>query len=62
MSLEPERCQSVQAWGREFDEPILLPGGGKLVTLKDAIAWLAKEVPKSEHGMKEVQAAAHLPH
>jgi hypothetical protein len=46
-------------WGREFDEPILLPGGGKLVTLKDAIAWLAKEVPKSEHGMKQVQAAAH---
>jgi hypothetical protein len=23
------------------------------------IAWLAKEVPKSEHSMKEVQAAAH---
>jgi hypothetical protein len=46
-------------WNHRFDEPILLPGGGKLVTLKDAIAWLAKEVPKSEHGMKPVQAAAH---
>jgi hypothetical protein len=46
-------------WGREFDESIKLPGGGRLVTLKDAIAWLAKEVPKSEHGMKQVQAAAH---
>jgi hypothetical protein len=46
-------------WGREFDEPIPLPGGSKLVTLKDAIAWLAKEVPKTEHGMKQVQAAAH---
>jgi hypothetical protein len=33
--------------------------GRKLVTLEDAIAWLAKEVPKSEHGMNQVQAAAH---
>jgi len=36
-----------------------LPNGKKLLTLKDAIAWLAKEIPKSEHGMKRVQAAAH---
>jgi hypothetical protein len=50
---------SLVSWARRFDEPIPLPGGGKLVTLKDAIAWLAKEVPKSEHGMKQVQAAAH---
>jgi hypothetical protein len=28
-------------------------------SLKDAIAWLAKEIPKSEHGMKQVQAAAY---
>jgi hypothetical protein len=48
-----------KGWSRRFDEPIPLPGGGKPVTLKDAIAWLAKEVPKSEHSMKEVQAAAH---
>jgi hypothetical protein len=46
-------------WSRRFDELIKLPGGGKLFTLKDAIAWLAKEVPQSEHGMKQVQAAAH---
>jgi hypothetical protein len=46
-------------WSRRFDEPITLPDGKKLATLKDAIAWLAKEVPKSEHDMKEVQAAAH---
>ena len=46
-------------WSTRFAPPIKLPGGGKLVTLKDAIAWLAKEVPKSEHDMKEVQAAAH---
>jgi hypothetical protein len=46
------------SWSRRFDEPIILPNGKKLLTLKDAIAWLAKEIPKSEHGMKQVQAAA----
>jgi hypothetical protein len=45
-------------WKRRFDEPIVLPGGGKLFMLKHAIAWLAKEIPQSEHGMKEVQTAA----
>jgi hypothetical protein len=47
---------------RRFDEPIILPNGKKLMTLKDAIAWLAKEIPKSEHGMKQVQAAGALHH
>jgi hypothetical protein len=46
-------------WKRRFDEPIKLPNGRKLVTLRDAIAWLAKQVPASEHGMKQVQVAAH---
>jgi hypothetical protein len=46
-----------KGWKRRFDEPIKLPGGGKLFTLKDAIAWLAKEIPQSEHGTKEVQTA-----
>jgi hypothetical protein len=27
--------------------------------LREAIAWLAKNVPPAEHEMKEVQAAAH---
>jgi hypothetical protein len=45
-------------WKRRFDKPIKLPGGGKLFTLKHAIAWLAKEIPQSEHAMKEVQTAA----
>jgi hypothetical protein len=49
----------ILSWSRRFDEPIPLPGGGKLVTLQDAIAWLAKEIPRSEHAMKQVQAAAH---
>jgi hypothetical protein len=46
-------------WNRRFDEPIKLPGGGKLFTLRHAIAWLAHEVPQSEHKMKEVQTATH---
>jgi hypothetical protein len=49
----------LTSWRRRFDEPIKVPGGGKLFTLQHAITWLAKEVPQSEHGMKEVQAAAH---
>jgi hypothetical protein len=50
---------NTRGWKRAFDAPIKLPDGKNLVTLADAIAWLAKEVPKSEHGMKQVQAAAH---
>jgi hypothetical protein len=46
-------------WQRTFDEAIELPDGGTLRTLADAIAWLAKEIPKAEHGMRQVQAAAH---
>jgi hypothetical protein len=53
------RLMAAMGWKRHFDQPIKLPGGGQLVTLKDAIAWLAKEIPQSEHLMKEVQAAAH---
>jgi len=38
----------------------LIPDGRKLRTLREAINWLAKEVPKSEHKMEKVQTAAHL--
>jgi hypothetical protein len=34
--------------------------GRKLRTLKAAIAYLAKEIPKSEHTMPKVQAAARM--
>jgi hypothetical protein len=37
-----------RGWKRRFDEPIKLPGGERLFTVKDAIAWLAKEIPQSE--------------
>ena len=49
----------ARGWNWRFIEPIKLPGGGNLFTLEGVIAWLAKEIPQSEHNMKEVQTAAH---
>ena len=48
------------SWSRRFEEPIELPDGRKLKTLAEAMASLAKEIPKSEHKMAKVQAAAHF--
>jgi len=47
-------------WSRRFEEPIELPDGRKPKTLAETMAWLAKEIPKSEHKMEKVQTAAHL--
>ena len=41
----------ADGWSRKFSEPIELPNGETLVTLQDAIAWLAKSVPASEHNV-----------
>ena len=43
-------------WKREFDEPIPLPSGRSLVTLKDAGTYITK-LPKSDHATPEWQAA-----
>jgi hypothetical protein len=51
---------SDQSWKSKFGEPIELPDGRKLRTLQEAIAWLAKEIAKSEHTMPKVQAAARM--
>jgi hypothetical protein len=32
----------VAAWARPFDDPVLLPGGRKLVTLRDAADYIMK--------------------
>jgi hypothetical protein len=34
------------SWYRRFDEPVPLPADRKLRTLKEAMAYLAKEIPK----------------
>ena len=49
----------ADGWSHKFSEPIELPDGKKLITLQDAITWLAKSVPASEHDLPVVQMAAH---
>jgi hypothetical protein len=46
-----------RGWQRPFDEPIPLPRGRALVTLKDAGKFITK-LPKAEHETPEWQAAA----
>jgi hypothetical protein len=41
---------------QRFFDPILLPGGRKLVTLRDAALYITK-LPKTEHDAEEWQAA-----
>jgi hypothetical protein len=43
-------------WARQFDEPIPLPKGKPLVTLRDAAHYITK-LPKAEHDAPEWQAA-----
>ena len=45
-----------RGWNRKFDEPIPLPGGRKLVTLRDAADYITK-LPKKQHGLQHWQAA-----
>jgi hypothetical protein len=46
------------SWSKRFDEPIPLPGGGELATLREAGAYIAR-LPKSEHDAAEWQNAMH---
>jgi hypothetical protein len=43
-------------WSRPFDDPIPLPAGGQLITLRDAANYITK-LPKAEHDAPEWQAA-----
>jgi hypothetical protein len=48
-------------WSTRFDEPILLDDGTTLRTLRDAIRYLGKTVPKAEREHPAVTVAAdHL--
>jgi hypothetical protein len=47
-------------WDLRFSEPIVLEDGSKLATLLDAIAHLAKLIPKAERDMPEILTAAEL--
>ena len=51
---------SERGWQREFEISILLPDGTQLKTLRQAISYLAKTVPKAERDMPEVLTAAEM--
>jgi hypothetical protein len=51
---------SERGWQRAFDDPILLPDGTQLKTLREAIAYLAKTVPKAEQNNPKVLTAAEM--
>jgi hypothetical protein len=44
------------AWDQTFFDPIVLPNGKKLITLRDAAEYIT-ELPKAEHDTPEWQAA-----
>ena len=44
------------SWDRPFAEPIELPSGRKLITLRDAALYITK-LPKADHDAPEWQAA-----
>jgi hypothetical protein len=48
------------SWSLRFAEPIVLPDGRKLATLREAITHLAKIIPESDNDMQEVLAASDL--
>jgi hypothetical protein len=45
------------SWDQEFFDPIVLPRGKKLITLRDAALYITDELPKAEHDAEEWQAA-----
>jgi hypothetical protein len=48
------------SWSLRFAEPIVLADGGKLASLRQAIAHLVKPVPPAERGLPAVLTAAEL--
>jgi hypothetical protein len=54
--LEAFEELTIVSWDQQFFDPIELPGGRKLITLRDAAFYITK-LPKAEHDAKEWQAA-----
>jgi hypothetical protein len=46
------------SWDAAFAEPVELPDGGRLMSLRDAGRYIAR-LPKSEHDAREWQTAMH---
>jgi len=54
------RAGAISAWFREFEDPIVLADGRKLVTLRDAATYITK-LPKAEQDLDIRQIAVeHL--
>ena len=53
-------CGVAVSWSLRFAEPIVLPDGRKLATLRDAVRHLAKIIPEAERDMLEVLTASDL--
>ena len=50
-----------RGWSKSFDEPIVLDDGTTLTTLREAVEYLAKTVPKAERQHPNVLTASdHL--
>jgi hypothetical protein len=56
-ALPPREAESLMKWSTPFDDPIDLPDGGKLITLKDAATYIT-ELPEDERQRQEWQKAA----
>ena len=50
----------ANGWLRRFDDPIVLPDGKKLVTLRDAIKYLSETVPERDHKHPKILLAATI--
>jgi hypothetical protein len=48
------------SWDSRFAEPIELPGGVRLASLREAIVHLVNTIPSSERGIPVVLTAAEL--
>ncbi len=48
-----------KGWQREFEDPIPLPGGRKLITLRDAADYITS-LPKTESDLPEWQTAIEV--
>ncbi len=50
----------IVSWDERFAEPIVLDDGTKLATLLEAIAHLAKIIPKAERNLPEILTASDV--
>jgi hypothetical protein len=50
----------IVSWDERFAEPIVLDDGTNLATLREAIAHLAKIIPKAERNLSEVLTASDI--